>query len=326
VTVIPQDAPRSDDGQWWWDGTQWQPTTAIATPDSPPPVEETGDLPRMRRSEQGWLLTLKATDASAVERTLWPNGTPPGVSVAVHSVNEQDQVGTFLIVGLTSAASQTMERSWANWMAQTQMFPEEPASTGQQPEPQPQPSVAADGAMTPEESESAWTTFFNEGVHTVLEFASWFAKEGGEFATVYEGFAGPMGYAMMLYDLFSNTIEAFQEEMRGQKRNGFLFGLVWQVIGMSDVAPTMMDELAPTPDMFSFEEHAAAFNDGVKEGRSRGESDAVLHNSIAARIAYRMVREHSAENWAAQETLTELAASAGVTDYRQLVIGAPQVQ
>jgi hypothetical protein len=21
---IPQDAPRSDDGQWWWDGAQWQ--------------------------------------------------------------------------------------------------------------------------------------------------------------------------------------------------------------------------------------------------------------------------------------------------------------
>jgi len=25
VTQIPQDAPRSDDGQWWWDGTNWQP-------------------------------------------------------------------------------------------------------------------------------------------------------------------------------------------------------------------------------------------------------------------------------------------------------------
>jgi hypothetical protein len=22
---IPADAPRSEDGQWWWDGTQWQP-------------------------------------------------------------------------------------------------------------------------------------------------------------------------------------------------------------------------------------------------------------------------------------------------------------
>jgi hypothetical protein len=23
--TIPEGAPRSDDGQWWWDGTQWQP-------------------------------------------------------------------------------------------------------------------------------------------------------------------------------------------------------------------------------------------------------------------------------------------------------------
>lgn len=25
MTDIPADAPRSDDGQWWWDGTTWQP-------------------------------------------------------------------------------------------------------------------------------------------------------------------------------------------------------------------------------------------------------------------------------------------------------------
>jgi hypothetical protein len=39
MTVMPADAPRSDDGQWWWDGTQWQPVpdgagagTGAATP------------------------------------------------------------------------------------------------------------------------------------------------------------------------------------------------------------------------------------------------------------------------------------------------------
>ena len=25
MTMIPADAPRSEDGQWWWDGAQWQP-------------------------------------------------------------------------------------------------------------------------------------------------------------------------------------------------------------------------------------------------------------------------------------------------------------
>jgi hypothetical protein len=29
---IPQDAPRSDDGQWWWDGAQWQPVSDTGQP------------------------------------------------------------------------------------------------------------------------------------------------------------------------------------------------------------------------------------------------------------------------------------------------------
>jgi len=28
MTTIPADAPRSEDGQWWWDGAQWQPVDA----------------------------------------------------------------------------------------------------------------------------------------------------------------------------------------------------------------------------------------------------------------------------------------------------------
>jgi hypothetical protein len=30
MTVMPADAPRSEDGQWWWDGAQWQPVTQDA--------------------------------------------------------------------------------------------------------------------------------------------------------------------------------------------------------------------------------------------------------------------------------------------------------
>jgi hypothetical protein len=34
---IPADATRSDDGQWWWDGSQWQPVPQqeFAAPDTP---------------------------------------------------------------------------------------------------------------------------------------------------------------------------------------------------------------------------------------------------------------------------------------------------
>ena len=30
MTTIPADAPRSEDGQWWWDGSQWQPVEGDA--------------------------------------------------------------------------------------------------------------------------------------------------------------------------------------------------------------------------------------------------------------------------------------------------------
>jgi hypothetical protein len=36
VTQIPADAPRSEDGQWWWDGATWQPVTAAATEPASP--------------------------------------------------------------------------------------------------------------------------------------------------------------------------------------------------------------------------------------------------------------------------------------------------
>ncbi len=324
MTVIPMDAPRSDDGQWWWDGTQWQPVTAVATPGSPPPVEETRSLPSLRRSGQGWLLTVKGvTDAGTMTGVLWPNGAPAEVSVAEQSVNQNDQIATFQIQGLTMATVQTMEASWANWFAQEVMFPEEPQGGGG-----PEPQVPADVPMDAEKAESEWKTWISEGTHTVLEFASWFVEEGSRFLTFFEGFAGPVGDVLMLYDLFSAVIEAFQEELKDEQRHGYVFGMIWQVMGLPDVQPQMEEKepWAVTPGLHSFEEHAAAFNEGVQEGRRRIASDLVLHNAIAGRIAYHMVKEHSTEGSAAQDTLTELAAAAGWTDPFQLFLNAPQVR
>ena len=39
MTTIPADAPRSEDGQWWWDGTQWQP---VPVPDGGGEVNASG--------------------------------------------------------------------------------------------------------------------------------------------------------------------------------------------------------------------------------------------------------------------------------------------
>jgi hypothetical protein len=222
-------------------------------------------------------------------------------------------------------AVQAMEPSWGSWFAQQMMFPDvHDEGSGQ-----PQPETPAPGApMDAEKAEFEWRTFFTEGAHTALEFASWFAEEGGEFLTFFEGFAGPVGDVLMLYDLFSAVIEAFQEELKDEKRHGFVFGVLWQVMGTPNIAPQMEEKeaWAVTPSMHTFDEHAAAFLEGVAEGRSRVDTDLVLHNAIAARIAYHMVKEHSTENSAGQDTLTELAAAAGWTDPFQLSLLSPQVR
>lgn len=44
MTQIPADAPRSEDGQWWWDGAGWQPVDVPATaPASPGAPTGSGD-------------------------------------------------------------------------------------------------------------------------------------------------------------------------------------------------------------------------------------------------------------------------------------------
>jgi hypothetical protein len=39
MTVMPADAPRSDDGQWWWDGSQWQAVDQGAGAGAAAPVD-----------------------------------------------------------------------------------------------------------------------------------------------------------------------------------------------------------------------------------------------------------------------------------------------
>lgn len=40
----PADAPLSDDGQWWWDGAEWQPVEAGPQASYDPGTTETGQL------------------------------------------------------------------------------------------------------------------------------------------------------------------------------------------------------------------------------------------------------------------------------------------
>ena len=47
MSVVPQDAPRSEDGQWWWDGSQWQAVedgaASASTTDAGDGITDNGD-------------------------------------------------------------------------------------------------------------------------------------------------------------------------------------------------------------------------------------------------------------------------------------------
>jgi hypothetical protein len=46
VTSIPADAQRSDDGNWWWDGQQWQPVQSETHDDEV--YVDPAELPELR--------------------------------------------------------------------------------------------------------------------------------------------------------------------------------------------------------------------------------------------------------------------------------------
>jgi hypothetical protein len=50
MTEVPEGAQLSDDGQWWWDGQDWQP---VPQADSAVSQEESGDDRAAARVEQG---------------------------------------------------------------------------------------------------------------------------------------------------------------------------------------------------------------------------------------------------------------------------------
>lgn len=44
MTEIPADAPRSDDGSYWWDGDAWQPVEGAVPADSPDADGASGEI------------------------------------------------------------------------------------------------------------------------------------------------------------------------------------------------------------------------------------------------------------------------------------------
>jgi hypothetical protein len=79
VDDIPDDAPRSEDGYWWWDGEQWQAIPAPATealarvlaeegiPAAPGAIEEPATVARVVSALSDWYDGLDDINRAVVD-------------------------------------------------------------------------------------------------------------------------------------------------------------------------------------------------------------------------------------------------------------------
>jgi hypothetical protein len=90
MTQIPADAARSDDGQWWWDGSQWQPVPSqeYAAPHAAPNAasnSETyvGYLEVHNFGFGHYRLSIgDISDPNKLGSLMYPAGRPSGVQIA----------------------------------------------------------------------------------------------------------------------------------------------------------------------------------------------------------------------------------------------------
>jgi hypothetical protein len=86
MSVVPQDAPRSDDGQWWWDGATWQPVPDPSTQGAASAVPS-GDTYVGSLQVQNYgsgrfrIVIADISDPNKLATLMWPGGKPPGVEI-----------------------------------------------------------------------------------------------------------------------------------------------------------------------------------------------------------------------------------------------------
>lgn len=176
----------------------------------------------------------------------------------------------------------------------------EPAGGGSSPNPGTVPIH-----MTQEEIEE-WVKQALDGAHAIGSTAEILAIFGGEavpFLEVLGEVLGPIGDAAMLVIAFIALYEAFGEGRRGQEREGFCYGLMWQACDYSNEDKVFVPWAGDSP-----EELREAFGHGVHSGRAQG-SMVATRNTVLLMVARQQLQVGS-DLWAAQaNTLGDLGRS-----------------
>jgi hypothetical protein len=142
MTVVPQDAPRSEDGQWWWDGSTWQP---VANADGNPTVvtssastSQDADtyLGYLDIRNLGWgrfrVTVSDISDPDKLARLMFPAGRPPSVEITwqVEGEGGGAKVDIFEVAHVSVDAMRAMAQPFEREIEQAMLYaPEDTAPT-----------------------------------------------------------------------------------------------------------------------------------------------------------------------------------------------------
>jgi hypothetical protein len=121
-----------------------------------------------------------------------------------------------------------------------------------------------------------------------------------EAAEAVEAVTGPFAAAVFIAWVGFQVVEAFESEKRLEEQQGFVYGLMWDVMGESDHLPTFVDGIT-----YSADEHREAFTTGVQQGRQKGQ-DPKIRGRLQLHIATLGARTGLGDFNAAGQTLSDL--------------------
>src|SRR5216684_658516 len=157
------------------------------------------------------------------------------------------------------------------------------------------------------------------GAAAIIEVASFWTEEGTLLFSIAE-FTTPVGYALMLVDIFSEVIEAFGEGLKREETRGFIFGLIWEQLGRPDIpwkSPGLNAAGLPDDPFHSDKESAEAFNEGVQKGREKAREPDVRYG-LGMAIAGEMAKQGVSIELAANSVLNELFRQVGHTRFEEI--------
>jgi hypothetical protein len=250
---------------------------------------------------------LLAVDAGpdAVGHFLWPGGVPHGVQLAAHGHE-------VLLSGMSMDALQAMRTEYGQWLANHMMAVDETA-VAELAQHTPAHGAAAPGHVDvhPDQKAAEWAqhlvTSLCSGTHQVadvVELASLVAETAGAevaFLAAADALLGPIGAVALVVEIVFEVVEAFGTGRELCKKEGFCYGVLWQVLGDGNHDKQFLDW---PPD--TAEQRRESFLEGVAEGRAKA-NDARVRGTIQVELA-RYLLHGSSREFAAIYVINEMWA------------------